>query len=290
MSDSFEHSYVYYVNGEYLPAEQASLGLNDLGLVRGYGVFEVLRTYGARPFGLRAHLERLQKSAAQIDLALPWSLDEIEKTVEATLAHNNPTDVTIRIIVTGGTSSSFLIPEDRPSLLVMLAPIKPYAEQLYQKGAALITVDYPRFMPTVKSLNYVTAIMGQRKARSAGAIEALYCNAQGLITECTTSNFFILRGDRLITPVVDVLPGITRAAVLELAGDLFQIVERPIYRNELAMVDEAFITSTTKEIMPIVRIDEQVIGDGCAGQCTQRLLQLFRASISQGSISVLYDS
>ncbi len=275
------HSYTYYVNGEFIPAPQASLGLDDLGLVRGYGVFEVLRTYGVRPFGLRAHVERLQHSARQIDLALPWSASEIEQIVEATMARNDPTDVTIRIIATGGASSSFLIPEDRPSLLVMLAAVKPYADRLYQEGAALITVDYPRFMPTVKSLNYITAIRGQRKARAAGAIEALYCSAQGVITECTTSNFFIFRGDQLITPVTDVLPGITRAAVLELAGDLFEVIERPIHRAELAEADEVFITSTTKEIMPIVRIDEQQIGKEGAGPRTLRLLDLFRTSVSQ---------
>jgi branched-chain amino acid aminotransferase len=282
--------YTHYVNGEFIPAPQASLGLDDLGLVRGYGIFEVLRTYGVRPFGLRAHLERLHHSARQIDLALSWSMDEIEQVVEATLAHNDPTDVTIRIIVTGGASNSFLIPEDRPSLLVMLAAVKPYPDRLYQEGAALITVDYPRFMPTVKSLNYITAIRGQRKAREVGAIEALYCDAQGAITECTTSNFFMFRSDQLITPVVDVLPGITRAAVIELAGDLFEVVERPIHRAELAEADEVFITSTTKEIMPIVRIDAQEIGSGQAGKRTQRLLELLRTSISQNFSPTFHHS
>ncbi|HQY95161.1 aminotransferase class IV [Caldilinea sp.] len=274
--------YLYYVNGEFTPSSQAAIGLNDLGLVRGYGVFEVLRTYGPRPFGLRAHLERLQHSAMQIDLALPWPLDEIEATVQATLAHNDPTDVTIRIIVTGGASSNFLIPEDRPSLLVMLAPVKPYAAHFYRDGATLITFDCARFMPTVKSLNYITALMGQRKARAAGAAEALYCDAGGIITECTTSNFFIFKGDQLITPVLDVLPGITRAAALEVAGDLFELVERPIQRDELAETDEAFITSTTKEIMPIVHIDGQRIGGGSPGVRTQRLSDLFHEYVAHG--------
>jgi branched-chain amino acid aminotransferase len=275
--------FLYYVNGDFTPASQAAIGLNDLGLVRGYGVFEVLRTYGERPFGLRAHLDRLAYSAAQIELALPAPLPAIEAIVMETLARNAATDVTVRIIVTGGASSSFLMPEDRPTLLVMLAPVKPYAAQMYQDGAALITVDAARFMPTVKSLNYIPAIMGQRKARAAGAIEALYCDAAGVITECTTSNFFIFKGDRLITPAQDVLPGVTRAATLEVAGDLFEIVTRPILRGELAETDEAFITSTTKEIMPIVRIDEQPIGAGRPGARTQRLRQSFQAYVAQGS-------
>jgi branched-chain amino acid aminotransferase len=282
MTESLPSDYLYYVNGEFIPASQAAVGLNDLGLVRGYGVFEVLRTYGARPFGLRAHLDRLAYSAAQIELALPWSLDAIAAIVMETLARNAATDVTVRIIVTGGPSSSFLMPEDEPSLLVMLAPVKPYAEHFYRDGAALITLDAARFMPTVKSLNYIPAILGQRKARAAGAVEALYCDA-GIITECTTSNFFIFQGDQLITPVQDVLPGITRAAALEVAGDLFEIVERPIRRDELAHADEAFITSTTKEIMPIVRIDAQPIGAGRPGVRTLRLLQHFHEYVAHGA-------
>ncbi|HAJ37306.1 MAG TPA: amino acid aminotransferase [Chloroflexi bacterium] len=275
--------YLYYVNGAFMPASQAAIGLNDLGLVRGYGVFEVLRTYGDRPFGLRAHLDRLAYSAAQIELTLPEAPDAIETIVHETLTRNAARDVTIRIIVTGGASSSFLMPEDRPSLLVLLAPVKPYPAHLYTAGATLITIDAARFMPTVKSLNYIPAILGQRRARAADAIEALYCDAAGVITECTTSNFFIFKGNQLITPVQDVLPGITRAAVLEVAGDLFEIVERPILRSELAEADEAFITSTTKEIMPIVRVDTQPIGAGRSGARTQRLQHSFQAYVAQGS-------
>lgn len=278
--------YIYFINGEFVPAATAGVGLNDLGLVRGYGVFDLLRTYGTAPFGLRAHLERLQRSAAQIDLALPWSIDEIEAIVQRTLAQNDPTDVTIRIVVTGGASSNFITPENRPSLIVMLAPVKPYAAATYAAGASLITVDYARFMPTVKSLNYITAIMAQQRARAAGAIEALYCSTAGAITECTTSNFFVLRGDQLITPEADVLTGVTRAAVLDIAGDLYEVVKRPIRYDELATVDEAFITSTTKEVMPIVRVDDIAIGNGKPGAHTQRLLELFRRRIAQGQMEV----
>lgn len=153
MNERDPRTSIYYVNGRFLPAAQAALGVDDLGLVRGYGVFEVLRTYGVRPFGLRAHLERLQRSAAQIELALPGSLEEIGQIVEATLAQNDACDVTVRVIVTGGSSGTFLMPEDRPSLLVMVEPVRPFPESFYQTGASLITVDLPRFMPTVKSLN-----------------------------------------------------------------------------------------------------------------------------------------
>ncbi|MFZ4849175.1 MAG: aminotransferase class IV [Caldilinea sp.] len=287
MNEREPRTSIYYVNGRFLPAAQAALGVDDLGLVRGYGVFEVLRTYGVRPFGLRAHLERLQRSAAQIELALPGSLEEIGQIVEATLAQNDGCDVTARVIVTGGSSGTFLMPEDRPSLLVMVEPVRPFPESLYQTGASLITVDLPRFMPTVKSLNYVTAIRGQRRAKQAGAVEALYCDPQGWLSECTTSNLFLVRGDQLITPTGEVLPGITRAAVLELAADLLEVVERPVHCSELAQADELFITSTTKEILPIVRVDDQTIAAGRVGGRTQQLSELFCQAVRQEPIVLL---
>lgn len=273
--------YIYYVNGSFVPASTAAIGLNDLGLVRGYGVFEVLRTYGVTPFHLHEHLERLQRSASQIDWVLPWSTAELEMIVFDTLARNDPTNVAIRIIVTGGASASFLMPDSTPSLMVLLTAVKPFPEEIYATGARLLTVDLPHFMPTVKSINYITAIMGQQRAKRVGAIEALYCGADGVLTECTTSNLFVFQGDRLCTPGADVLPGITRAAVLEIASDLFEIELRPLHYAELATASEVFITSTTKEIMPIVRVDDITIGDGRVGSRTQRLHSLFRASVEQ---------
>ena len=216
--------FVYCVNGTFVPASRAALALNDLGLVRGYGVFDVLRTYGRTPFHLRAHLERLQGSAAQIDLPLPWSLAELTAIVEGTLAQNDATDVTVRLVATAGASPGFLLPAGEPTILVLVAPVKPYAATCYTQGSSLITVDLPRFMPSVKSLNYISAVRGQQRARAQGAVEALYCTAAGELSECTTSNLFAFFGDQLVTPNVDVLAGITRGVALELAADLFAVV------------------------------------------------------------------
>ena len=134
-------------------------------------------------------------------------------------------------------------------------------------------------MPTVKSLNYISAIRGQQRARAQGAVEALYCTADGILSECTTSNLFVFFGDQLVTPNVDVLPGITRGVALELAEDLFEVVQRPLHYDELATADEVFITSTTKELMPIVRIDDQPIGAGRPGPRTYRLLDHFHTYV-----------
>jgi branched-chain amino acid aminotransferase len=277
--------FLYYVNERFVPASAAAIGVGDLGLVRGYGVFDVLRTYQRAPFALRRHIERLARSAEQIDLPLPAPLEKIEQLVHETLARNAAiepqVDVTVRIIVTGGSSGSFMLPEGEPSLLIIVAPVRTVAARLYEEGASLITVDVPRFMPSVKSINYVSAIRGQTLAKQAGAVEALYCTAEGVISECTTSNFFIVRAGQLITPDQDVLAGITRNVALELAADLGDVRLRPILRAELSAVDEAFITSTTKEIMPVVRVDNIQIGNGRPGPYTQRLAEQFRTYAHQ---------
>ena len=277
--------FVYYVNGAFVPASQATVAAGDLGLVRGYGVFDVLRTYERQPFALHRHLERLQRSAQQIDLPLPWTLERLEELVCATLARNAAVeperDVTIRLIVTGGSSAGFLLPDGAPSLLILVAPVRGVPAERYTEGAALITADLPRFMPSVKSINYIGAILGQQRARAAGAVEALYCTPagaeDGVISECTTANFFVVADGRLITPDQDVLAGITRGVTLELAADVTEVVLRPIRYAELRTVDEAFITSTTKEIMPIVRVDDITIGNGRPGPLTARLRDLFHA-------------
>mgnify|MGYP001166066667 FL=1 len=273
-------SYTYYVNGDFVNADEAGVSFHDLGFVRGYGVFDFLRTYGRVPFRLVPHLQRLQHSAAAIDLACPWSLEELEHICLETLARcPGVENVSIRPVITGGYSSGFLMPTETPSLYVLIAPFNQTDPHLFTEGASLVTVDYARFLPSVKSLNYITAIRALKKARAAGAVEALYRTTTDHVTECTTSNFFIFRDGRLITSDVDVLDGVTRRAALDAAEDLYDIDYRLIALDELGSADEAFITSTTKEILPIVRVDDVVIGDGAVGKHTQRLMAALSALV-----------
>ena len=268
---------IFYVNGNFVPASEAALPIGDLGIVRGYGVFDVLRTYNRLPFRLRDHVQRLQRSAQAIGITLPWTTEEIEETVRLTHDRNTFTDPNIRIIVTGGSSANFMTPENRPSLIVMVTPTPVRDESHYSAGCRATTAAVVRERPEVKSLNYIGAVMAVEEARSAGAIEALYRTEDGSVTEGTRANFFILRGRRLITPKDEILDGITRKVVLELAAGHFEIAEEPIPYATLSSVDEAFITSTTKEVLPIVRIDDMTLGTGQPGPHTQTLANLFRS-------------
>ncbi|MCC6169202.1 MAG: aminotransferase class IV [Caldilineaceae bacterium] len=264
-----------YVNGVYVPAEQAALPMNDLGIVRGYGVFDLLRTYGYSPFRLRDHLLRLQRSATAIGIALPWSLGDLERIVLDTYARNRVADASIRIVVTGGPSSNMMTPQNNPSLVVMVQPIAPSPVRCYTHGCKATTTRIERIMPTVKSLNYIGAIMAVSEAGKSGAVEAIYRDAYDHLTEGTRANFFVFKGNHLITPGEGILQGITRQAVLEAAPPEFDVIEAPIPYADLATVDEAFLTSTTKEVLPVVQVDDIRIGSGEVGPRTQRVMQLF---------------
>jgi branched-chain amino acid aminotransferase len=273
---------ISYVNGKYVTSDQAYLPLQDLGIVRGYGVFDFLRTYNRVPFKLREHVQRLQKSAELIGLSLPWSTEEIEDISQDTLGRNNLPEANIRIVVTGGSSADFITPIGQPSLAVIVTPVSSYPVEYYERGVKVGTVQMERFIPRAKTLNYISAIMALQQAKLTNAIEAVYINQQGHVLEGTTTNFFVFRESQLITPKENILNGITRNVVLELAKNRFEIVEQPISYSELSRCDEAFITSSTKEIMPVVQIDELDISTGKPGENTQLLMHLFHNSTRLG--------
>ncbi|AFZ19243.1 aminotransferase class IV [Allocoleopsis franciscana] len=267
---------ICYLNGKYVSFDQACLPLNDLGIVRGYGIFDFLRTYNGVPFKLTEHIQRLQNSAKLIGLSLPWSSAEIEEITQNTLTHNHLAEANIRIVVTGGASADFITPLGQPSLMVIVTPVSEYPQEYYEQGIKVITVPIERFIPKAKSLNYISAIGALQQAKQTNAVEALYVNSQGDVLEGTTTNFFVFRGSQLLTPKEGILNGITRDVILELAKDRFEIVEQSIAYSQLNHCDEAFITSSTKEIMPVVQIDELHISQGKPGENTQTLMDLFQ--------------
>lgn len=267
---------ISYINGTYLPAAAACLPLNDLGLLRGYGVFDYLRTYNGVPFRLREHLGRLQTSARLIGLDLPWSTDELEGIVYEILRRNELPEAGIRLVVTGGPSADSIMPSGEPTLIVTVAPITEPQAIDFEQGVKVVTARIERFLPHAKTLNYISAIMALGQARRENAVEALYVDERDHVLEGTRTNFFAFQAGKLLTPCDGVLDGITRNVVLELAQGHLETMLRPIDYGEIATFEEAFMTSTTKEVMPIVQIDDQVIGSGKPGPNTRLLMELFR--------------
>lgn len=268
---------IYYVDGRFVSDEQAVLPLNDLGILRGYGVFDFMRTYGGRPIFARDHIRRLFRSAAQVGLALTWTEDELLGLVQETLRRNRHVESGIRLLITGGPSSDFITPLGSPRLVIMVTPLAPLPEALYRDGAAVVTVPHRRSLPGAKSTDYIRAILSLGEARRRQAIEALYTDGEGWVSEGTTSNVFAVSGGRLATPDEEILMGITREKVLALARDILPVDLRRLKRSDLLAAEEVFITSSSRMIVPVVRVDGEPIGAGRPGPVTRRLMEAFEA-------------
>ncbi len=264
---------IYYVNGEYLDEGSAKIPVSDLGIVRGLAVFDYLRTYEGHPFHLEDHLLRLKYSAQEIGLALPCSLKEIGEIVVTLLKKNGFKESSVKIILTGGSSCDGLMPEGKPSLMVLVSPLKAPPKSLYIAGIKAITTPLARPVPCAKTTHYISAIIALKKARDLGCLEAIYISSKGEILEGTTSNFFGVKNGKLITPAAgEILLGITREVILRLCP----CEARPILYEELKELDEAFFTSSNREILPVVQIDGIKIGSGKVGPMTQDISRLFR--------------
>lgn len=266
---------LWYVGGHWVHPHEATISINDTAVLRGYSAFEALRTYNRQPFHLQEHLDRLYNSARHIDLAIPWPPEFIADIIRETIARNAYKHAAIRLLVTGGESEDTILPSEKPVLAVMITPLQERDMERFARGVKLITTPLQREMPEAKTTNYMAAVRALKEAARRGASDALFVNAQGHVLEATRSNFFIFRGDTLITAREGVLYGITRTVVLDLARGRFPIEERPIRFEELARADEAFITSSSKEITPVVQIDDLVIGSGKSGPRTYELEQRF---------------
>jgi branched-chain amino acid aminotransferase len=266
---------IYYIDGRFVPSNEATIPVNDLALLRGYGVFDFLRTYNKTPFFLDEHLNRLRRSADLIDISLPWSNRELGDIVQETLDRNNHPESSIKIVLTGGDSDDGLIPIGKSRLLVMVSALKPLDPADYESGVKLTTSRIPRLFPGAKSTNYIAGIRAISAARKAGGVESLYVGRNNQILECVTSNFFGFREGRMVTPESDILPGITRKVALDLASGLFTIETREMDLEELKHLDEAFITSSTREVLPVVQVDDTTIGNGKPGENTRRMMRLF---------------
>ena len=268
---------IYYVDGKFLPADQAMIPVDDLAILRGIGVFDLLRTYTGKPLFLKEHVERLENSAREINLQLPWSHQQICRVVMDTLARNSVDEANIRIIVTGGSSPDFMTPTGRPRLIVLVTPLPKLPEWWYVKGVKVITMRAGRRIPGAKSIDYLPASMALRKAQAQDAIEVIYLDQQDRALEGTTSNLFIFNGDTLVTPGQGILSGVTRKAVLEVARKLYAVEIRDLTVRELLKADEVFITGTNKGLVPVVQVDDTRIGQGRPGPRTQAVMAALKA-------------
>jgi branched-chain amino acid aminotransferase len=271
---------IYYIDGKFVQADQAMIPVDDLAIIRGIGVFDLLRTYQGKPYFLEEHVTRLLHSAKQINLALPWTHEEICRVALETLARNNLDEANIRIIVTGGSSPDFMTPSGNPRLLVLVTPLPGLPAHWYRHGVKVITLKVRRNNPGAKSINYLPATMALCDAKVRDAVEVLFLDDDDNVLEGSTSNLFAFIDGRLVTPGQGILFGITRKVVLELAAKHYPVEIRDLPRTELLRAQEVFITGTNKGLVPVVQIDDSKIGMGRPGAETGNIMKFMEGHLA----------
>jgi len=259
-----------FVNDEFVPAGQASLLVTDLAMQRGYGIFDFFKTLGNRPIFLDDHLDRFFHSAAQLRLPVGRTREELKVILAGLQQRNAIADSGIKMTLTGGYSpDGFTLA--KPNLVITQQPLHAPITAACYPSVRLVTYPHCRQMSDTKTIDYLMAIWLQPYIREHGADDVLY-HQNGVISECPRSNFFIVTDDdTLVTPVRNILKGIIRMKVLELAPAHFQTEERDITLADLLTAKEAFITSTTKHILPVSHIDGHPIGQIPPGPVSQQI-------------------
>jgi len=275
-----------YIDGEYYPRSEAKVSVFDHGLLYGDGVFEGIRSYDGVVFKLKEHVDRLYRSARAIMLEIPLTKEEMTESILRTLRKNELRDAYIRLLVTRGVGDLGLDPRKcpKPSIIIITVPLlQLYDEAKRRNGMSMIVAWIRRdsvdaTTHEIKSLNYLNSILAKIEANNAGADEALILDSRGFISEATGENIFILKDRTFITPPASSgpLPGITAGVVKELLEKMgYSVTERGVTVAELYAADEAFLTGTAAEIMPIREVNKRKIGEGKIGPATEKILKQF---------------
>jgi branched-chain amino acid aminotransferase len=276
------------VNGRISGEREAVISVFDHGFLYGAGIYETLRTYNGRPFLYDRHMRRLRNSAAMITLDVPFTDDRLEFQIRDTMAAADleGAEAYVRVLVTRGIGELTydIKATPTPSVVIIVKPLVEPPREAYEHGVKVALVDVVRnhpasVNPMIKSNNLLNQALAGQEAIRRGAFEGVMRNYRGELTECTTANLFVVRDGAALTPPLEsgLLPGITREFLFEVGRDVGVDVREQVLRdNDLFGADEAFLTSTTREVVPIVKVDDRTIGSGKPGPVTWKLLNGFR--------------
>ncbi len=270
------------INGSFLKAGQAALQVNDMAIQRGYAVFDFFKVVNKSPVFLDDHLDRFFTSAALLRLASPLPRKELKEHLANFIDKNSFTEGGVRITLTGGYApDGYSI--HQPNLIITAHPLTIHSS--LQPGINLLSYQYQRQLPPVKSIDYLMAVWLQPLLEEQDVQDVLYKN-NSFVTECPRSNFFIVtENNEVITPSENILQGVTRKKVIELCNNRYKLTERSLSLEEVYTAKEAFVTSTSRHILPVLSIDGHRIGNGQAGPTTTVLFQLLRDLVFNPAIS-----
>jgi len=281
---------IIYLNGRFVPEEEASVSVFDHGFLYGDGVFEGIKAYDGRVFALDEHVDRFFESATSLQIVLPLSRDEMKEAILETLRRNKLKNAYIRPVASRGPGALGLDPRNcsRATIVIIVAadtqhPETDHGSSTGPKGIKVITSALRRnrpdtLSPKIKSTNYLNNILAKLQANAAGVQDAILLNTEGFVCELTGNNLFVVKNRRLLTPPLwhGVLDGVTRRTVLKIAAEVgIETAEEPLTLHDLYTSEECFCTATRIEIVPIVAVDGRQIGSGEAGPMTRQLGERF---------------
>ena len=274
-----------YFNNRFLQNDEAMLHISDLSIQRDYATFDFFRTVDGIPLFLQDHLDRFYASAKAMHLNIKQTREELAGIIIELIKQTGVQEAGIRLMLTGGYSPDSFEPAE-PNLIIICNPIKMFDVADFEKGFSVITHEYQRDLPLIKSTNYLFAVWLQPELKKQQADEVLYFN-NNIITEFPRGNVFIVSSGKFITPEKNVLLGVTRKNILKIAANILPVEERDITVKELMQANEVFLCSTTKRIVPVIKINNSPVGNGVPGEFTkllyQNFLELEKTYVSQGS-------
>ena len=286
-----------YVNGSIRPAAEAVVPVYDHGFLYGEGIYETLRTYNRVPFLYDRHMRRLRASAERLQLDVPFTDAQLSAWIDETVAAaGEMAESYIRILLTRGVGELNYDPKStpKPSLIIIVKPLEEPPARVFNEGIRISLVPILRnhpgsVNPLIKSNNLLNNALAMQEAYRRGAEEGLMCNYRGELSECSQANFFMIRGGVALTPKSQsgLLEGITRAFLFEVGQDVgIDVRDETLFPKDLETADEAFITSTTRELSPVTRIDDRVLGSGKPGPVTIKLLEGYRRRARQMTLEL----
>jgi branched-chain amino acid aminotransferase len=287
---SMVNEYTVYIDGKYFPKNKAKISVFDHGFLYGDGVFEGIRAYDGKVFRFDDHITRLYESAKSIDLKIPLAYEELKEAILTTLRKNELTNAYIRVVVTRGIGTLGLTPVScpKPTIIIIVDYLQPLFEGLNVKAIVASTRRnaVTALNPMIKSLNYLNNILARIEAIKANVNEAIMLNQQGNVAEGTGDNVFIVKQERIITPppTAGILLGITRQTIIDLArSEGIPVEEKEFTVHELYNADEAFLSGTAAEIVPLIEVDGKPIMKGEVGPITSKLITKFKQIRTTGT-------
>ncbi len=276
-----------YINGKFFKQDEALISVDEGGFLFSKGLFETMRAYSGAVFRLTEHLKRILSSCRFLKLPFKEDAQYLEEKINQTLGINKLFDAYLKLIISSGINKGSLTDtSSSPTLIIIAREFEPYSQHIYKEGFKAITSKIRRnpYSPLAqhKSLNFLENVLGKREAEERGKKEAIFIDPQGNLTEGATTNIFLVKQGRVISPALNsmILPGITREVVLEISSNLsIPIEERRVELKELYEAEEAFLTNSLIEIMPLVQVDSHIIGKGVPGPLTQKLKKEYQKKV-----------